>query len=256
MYYILSKADEAGKRTVLATDPQREGARQQAKALGGVVRNEKEYLELAAADHIDDGASERAVEANNAGEGTGQRSGDLQAAIEAGTQGNPTGDTGDTPPEHNRRATDSPEHKKAVEGVVQHAQKVATAAVGVALEAAALLDGNVDPSGILAAAKKIAKTPRVRKTVGAKAAAEPKRPPTDEGVLLAANEFLKTLAQPEAKKSKVQIVRELALWQGKKLQRRDVFELVKNYPVDLGIAPATISTQFQFARSGKEKQNA
>jgi hypothetical protein len=51
--------------------------------------------------------------------------------------------------------------------------------------------------------------------------------------------------------TKVQIVRFLAAWNGNALQRRDVFKLVKGFIVNLEIADATISTQFQLVRSGK-----
>lgn len=90
---------------------------------------------------------------------------------------------------------------------------------------------------------------------------ELKRPPTDGDVVAEAIQFFNDLvakADADGSVTKVQYVRALAKWpEGSKkpaLQRRDVFDIVAMYP-ELEIAPATISTQFQFARSGKAKQN-
>jgi hypothetical protein len=104
-------------------------------------------------------------------------------------------------------------------------------------------------------AKVIKATNHERKTVG-KAAKAPKRVATPEAVLAEALVYLK--AGVKAQVNKVTLVRGLATWVAAdnktRLQRRDMFALIGQ--VDYPIAGATISTQFQLARSGKLEAKA
>jgi hypothetical protein len=235
MYYVISKSvNTEGKRSILATIASREQARTQARELGGTVKTEAEFNELLA---------------------TGVMA-QAQAATPAETE-KPAETPAATPAPAPAAAQATGPDVASVATVVEHAAQVANGAAKVAAEAAALLaPATGKGASIMAMAHSIKSTKPVRRTVGKQEAAEPKRPATDDGVLAAAREHLLSIARPEAKKTKVQIVRDLALWGDKKLQRRDVFALIKSYPgSDLGIADATISTQFQFARSGKERQH-
>lgn len=108
-----------------------------------------------------------------------------------------------------------------------------------------------EESPIIAAARKVAAAPKVKRTVGAKEKAEPKRKATDPEVIKAAERHLRTFVQQDPAPTKVQIVREMAGWNGNALQRKDVFAVIKGCLVDLEIASATVSTQFQLVRSGK-----
>lgn len=226
MYYIISKtADNTGKRPLLETAEHRDDARGRAQVIGGTVKTTIEY--------------ELMLEA-------GKVYKPEPAPVEAAPEPELVGPVRTAPSD------------EAVATVVAHAAQVASQASAVAAEAAALL-GTVTgrSASIMAMAHQIKATRPTRKTIGKQEKADPKRPATDEGVIAQAREHLLAIARPEAKKSKVQIVRDMALWGNKKLQRKDVFGLIKSYPgTDLGIADATISTQFQFARSGKDRQHS
>jgi hypothetical protein len=106
-------------------------------------------------------------------------------------------------------------------------------------------DEAVGKLSILDSARKIASTPKVRQ-MPAKEAKMPKRVNTDEDVLADAMGFFEGLV--DTGHNKVRIVREMALWRDQALQRRDVYEIVHAHP-QLAIADATVSTQFQLARS-------
>lgn len=114
-------------------------------------------------------------------------------------------------------------------------------------------------TSIEGAAEQVAAEQAKRTTVGKKAKAEPKRVKTAPEVLEDARTDMKTWAEQvrQGKLSKVDFVRNVALWNGKKLQRSDAILLTAE--MQLGISPATVSTQFQFARSermNEYKQNA
>lgn len=209
-YFIVSKAtNELGQRTLLATIEGRTEARAHAKSVDGTVKTAEEYGWM-----LNNGKIHTAEVAAVA-----DRSGDLQAAIEAGEQ-------------------------QQVEAVEQENQAEADSE-----QAAAEAEAEAPTSPILAAAAEIAKAPRAKRTIGGKEKAAPKRPATGDDVLAQAAAHL--VAFCKGNPTKVQIVRELAAWNGNALQRRDVFAVIAGAPVDLGIASATISTQFQLVRSGK-----
>lgn len=109
---------------------------------------------------------------------------------------------------------------------------------------------------ISGAAEQVANEQAQRTTVGKKAKPEPKRVKTSDEVLAAAREHIATLAPKVADQSmsKVDFVRDLALWNNRALQRGDAIKLTEE--ANLGISPATVSTQFQFARSDRMTEYA
>lgn len=111
-------------------------------------------------------------------------------------------------------------------------------------------EGGVPPNGsIMGAAEQTAADQTKRTTVGKKAKPEPKRVATPEDVLAEAESDAQTLAErvKKGELSKVDFVRKLALWGDKRLQRGDAIKLTAKVLPE--IAAATVSTQFQFARS-------
>jgi hypothetical protein len=106
------------------------------------------------------------------------------------------------------------------------------------------------PGSILDAAKKVASSPKARKTVTKKKPEPVKRVDTDPKVLERAVAFFDNLIA-ERNCTKVDYVRELAMWPKgeKQLQRRDVFAIIASKP-KLEIANATVATQFQAVRAG------
>lgn len=105
------------------------------------------------------------------------------------------------------------------------------------------------------AAEQVANEQAKRTTVGKKAKPEPKRVKTAPEVLDRARSFMKAAAEmvKAGDLSKVDFVRQVSLWKdeptGAKLQRSDAILLTAE--LVLGISPATVSTQFQFARSDR-----
>ena len=237
-YFIISKTEDSnGKRGLIDTMDNRQEARNKAKELDGTVKTQAEYDELVAAGKINTG---EIAQGESQAEGEGSSTEDVTLRVDTDTaavvNANP-------------------------EGAVAHLQNAVTS--GEAAQVAADLMGDKPQDGqppvnggagsIMELAQQVKTATKVRKTVGTKEKLI-KRPPTDSGILEAASEELKKLVNTKDI-TKVQIVRGLAMWNGKKLQRRDVFKLIKDFPKPLEIADATISTQFQFARSGKERQN-
>jgi len=104
---------------------------------------------------------------------------------------------------------------------------------------------------ILGAAEQVASEQEKRTTVGKKEKEEPKRVKTADDVLARAREFAKGLDKKVRvnEMSKVDFVRALALWENRALTRGDALTITADR--ELGISPATVSTQFQYARSAK-----
>jgi hypothetical protein len=104
---------------------------------------------------------------------------------------------------------------------------------------------------IMGAAEKVASEQSKRTTVGKKEKEEPKRVKTADDVLARAREHAKNLDKlvRTNQMSKVDFVRALALWEDKALSRGDALTITADR--ELGISPATVSTQFQYARSAK-----
>lgn len=104
---------------------------------------------------------------------------------------------------------------------------------------------------ILGAAEQTANEQAKRTTVGKKEKEEPKRVKTDDAVLARARDHVKKLDKlvRTNQMSKVDFVRDLALWDERALTRGDALALTAES--ELGISPATVSTQFQYARSAK-----
>lgn len=104
---------------------------------------------------------------------------------------------------------------------------------------------------ILGAAEEVASEQAKKTTIGKKEKEEPKRVKTDDAVLTRAREFAQGLDKKVRtnQMSKVDFVRALALWENRALTRGDALTITADR--ELGIAPATVSTQFQFARSSK-----
>ena len=104
---------------------------------------------------------------------------------------------------------------------------------------------------IMGAAEKVAGEQAKRTTVGKKEKEEPRRVKTADDVLARAREHAKNLDKlvRTNQMSKVDFVRALALWEDKALTRGDALTITADR--ELGIAPATVSTQFQYARSQK-----
>lgn len=104
---------------------------------------------------------------------------------------------------------------------------------------------------ILGAAEQVANEQSKRTTIGKKAKEEPKRVKTSDDVMARARAHATELAKQvrTAQMGKVDFPRQLALWEGKVLTRGDVIQLVEEQR--LGISPATVSSQYQFARSDK-----
>jgi hypothetical protein len=104
---------------------------------------------------------------------------------------------------------------------------------------------------ILGAAEQVANEQSKRTTVGKKEKEEPKRVKTADDVLARAREHAKNLDKlvRTNQMSKVDFVRALALWEDKALTRGDALTITADR--ELGISPATVSTQFQYARSAK-----
>jgi len=106
-------------------------------------------------------------------------------------------------------------------------------------------------SSIMDAAEEVAGEQAKRTTIGKKAKEEPKRVKTSDEVMAQAREHATELAKlvRTAQLNKVSFPRELALWNNRVLTRGDVIQLVEEQR--LGISPATVSSQYQFARSSK-----
>lgn len=106
-------------------------------------------------------------------------------------------------------------------------------------------------NSIMGAAEKTASEQEKRTTVGKKEKEEPKRVKTSDDVLARAREHAKNLDKlvRTNQMSKVDFVRDLALWEDKALTRGDALTITADR--ELGISPATVSTQFQYARSAK-----
>jgi hypothetical protein len=104
---------------------------------------------------------------------------------------------------------------------------------------------------IMGAAEQVANEQSKRTTIGKKAKEEPKRVKTSDDVMARARAHATELAKQvrTAQMGKVDFPRQLALWEGKVLTRGDVIQLVEEQR--LGISPATVSSQYQFARSDK-----
>ena len=104
---------------------------------------------------------------------------------------------------------------------------------------------------IMGAAEQTASEQAKRTTVGKKEKEEPKRVKTSDDVLAQAREFAKGLDKNVRvnQMSKVDFVRALALWNNRALTRGDALTITADR--ELGISPATVSTQFQYARSAK-----
>jgi colicin import membrane protein len=104
---------------------------------------------------------------------------------------------------------------------------------------------------ILGAAEEVASEQSKRTTIGKKEKEEPKRAKTADDVLARAREFAKGLDKQVRtnQMSKVDFVRALALWEDRALTRGDALTITADR--ELGISPATVSTQFQYARSTK-----
>lgn len=108
---------------------------------------------------------------------------------------------------------------------------------------------------ILGAAETVAGAQAKRTTIGKKEKEEPKRVKTPDETLAAARQYATELAKQvrSAQVSKVGFPRQLALWNDRALTRSDVIALVDEQK--LGISPATVSSQFQFARSAKWQEH-
>lgn len=107
------------------------------------------------------------------------------------------------------------------------------------------------------AAEQVASESTKRTTVGKKEKAPPKRVKTADEVLARARTYVSEELAPALttdRISKVEFVRSLSLWEDKALQRSDALALTA--AADVGISPATVSTQFQFARSDRMNAHA
>jgi hypothetical protein len=211
MYYITSKTVVDGKRDLITQVESRADARIRARELNGTVRTQAEFD-------------------------------DMVAAGEIATAPNVV-----TPTAEQEVANDFPTTETVTEGPVQTMDQLATEEEERVMDEMVEEEEKVNP--ILAAAQRVADAPKVKRTVGVKEKAEPKRRTTTDETMAAAGHAMTEFAKTNP--TKVQIVRFLAAWNGNALQRRDVFKLVKGFIVNLEIADATISTQFQLVRSGK-----
>lgn len=109
------------------------------------------------------------------------------------------------------------------------------------------------PNSIMGAAEQVAGEQAKRTTVGKKEKPEPKRIKTDAATLADAESDMRVWADKvkAGELSKVDFVRKVSLWNGRKLQRSDAIALTAKVFPDGSISPATVSTQFQFARSDR-----